>query len=143
MQKKLSELSGGELQRVAICVCLAQDADLYLLDEPSAYLDVEQRLKVSKVLENIISKREKSALVVDHDLLFIDYVSQDLIVFDGSPAKEGKVNGPFSMEEGMTAFLKDLGITFRRDEESKRPRANKEGSVKDREQKKKEKYYYS
>ena len=85
----------------------------------------------------------KSALVVDHDLLFIDYLSQNLIVFDGEPALYGKVNGPFGMEEGMTMFLKELGITFRRDEESHRPRANKVGSVKDREQKSKNKYYYS
>ncbi len=142
MQKKLSELSGGELQRVAICVCLAQDADLYLLDEPSAYLDVEQRLKVSKVLENIISKREKSALVVDHDLLFIDYISQQLLVFDGIPAEKGMVKGPFEMEQGMNNFLKDLGITFRRDPESKRPRANKPESVMDRKQKQEKKLYY-
>ena len=85
----------------------------------------------------------KSALVVDHDLLFIDYLSQNLIVFDGEPALHGKVNGTFDMEEGMTFFLKELGITFRRDDESKRPRANKLDSVKDREQKSKNKYYYS
>lgn len=141
--KKINELSGGELQRVSIALCLGKEAKLYLLDEPSAYLDVEQRLVISKVIRDVMEHRGTSALVVDHDLLFIDYLSQDLIVFNGIPAKEGKVNGPYSMEEGMTAFLKDLGITFRRDEESKRPRANKEGSVKDREQKKKDKYFYS
>ncbi|MBS1266740.1 MAG: Cobalamin import ATP-binding protein BtuD [Candidatus Woesearchaeota archaeon] len=143
MQKKLSELSGGELQRVAICACLAKDADLYLLDEPSAYLDVEQRLNVSKVLGNVISKREKSALVVDHDLLFIDYISEQLLVFDGVPAEKGVVNGPFSMQKGMNMFLKDLGITFRRDPESKRPRANKPESVMDRKQKSENKLYYT
>ena len=141
--KKVNELSGGELQRVSVALCLGKEAKLYLLDEPSAYLDVEQRLVISKIIRDVMEHRGTSALVVDHDLLFIDYLSQDLIVFDGIPAKEGKVNGPFSMEEGMTNFLKDLGITFRRDEESKRLRANKEGSVKDREQKKKDKYYYS
>ncbi|MEM4336976.1 MAG: ribosome biogenesis/translation initiation ATPase RLI, partial [Candidatus Woesearchaeota archaeon] len=69
--KKINELSGGELQRVAIAECLAKDADLYLLDEPSAYLDVEQRLTVSKVIKEVIENRSKSCLVVDHDLLFI------------------------------------------------------------------------
>ena len=143
LMRKVSELSGGELQRVAIALCLGQDADLYLLDEPSAYLDVEQRLVVSKVIKELMELKGKSALVVAHDLLFIDYLSQNLIVFDGEPALYGKVNGPFGMEEGMTMFLKELGITFRRDEESHRPRANKVGSVKDREQKSKNKYYYS
>ncbi|MBS3098568.1 ribosome biogenesis/translation initiation ATPase RLI [Candidatus Woesearchaeota archaeon] len=143
LTRKINELSGGELQRVAIALCLSQDVDLYLLDEPSAYLDVEQRLVVSKLIRELMELKGKSALVVDHDLLFIDYLSQNLIVFNGTPAINGKVNGPFDMEEGMTMFLKELGITFRRDEESKRPRANKLDSVKDREQKSKNKYYYS
>jgi len=143
LAKKLSELSGGELQRVAIAACLSKDADLYLLDEPSAYLDVEQRLSVSKVIQDIMEAKNASALVVDHDLLFIDYLSQNLLVFDGVPAEHGEVKGPFSMEEGMNSFLKDLKITFRRDEESKRPRANKPGSQMDRKQKSEGKLYYS
>jgi ATP-binding cassette subfamily E protein 1 len=141
--KKLDELSGGELQRVAIAHCLAKEADLYLLDEPSAYLDVEQRLSVSKMLGDLMELRGKTAMVVDHDLLFLDYLSKNLLVFDGKPARFGEAKGPFSMEEGMNIFLKDLGITFRRDDETHRPRANKENSVKDREQKSVGKYYYT
>ena len=141
--KKLSELSGGELQAVAIAHALSKDADIFLLDEPSAYLDVEQRLIASKVIRDMMHEKGKSALVVDHDLLFIDYLSKKLLVFDGKPAVEGTVKGPFSMEEGMNHFLKDLGITFRRDEESNRPRVNKLDSVKDREQKSKGKLYYA
>jgi len=140
--KKLNELSGGELQRVSIAYCLSQEAELYLLDEPSAYLDVEQRLIIAKIIDEMMEHRDATALVVDHNLLFMDYLSQRLIVFEGTPAKEGEVKGPFEMEYGMNLFLKDLGITFRRDAESNRPRANKPGSVKDREQKSKGKYYY-
>lgn len=142
IMKKINELSGGELQRVAIALCLSQDADLFLLDEPSAYLDVEQRLIVSKVIGDLMEHKGKTAIVVDHDLLFLDYLSKKLMVFEGVPAKHGEAKGPFEMKEGMTMFLKDLNITFRRDPESNRPRANKEGSVKDREQKQKELYYY-
>ncbi|MFH1211090.1 MAG: ribosome biogenesis/translation initiation ATPase RLI [archaeon] len=142
--KKLSELSGGELQRVAIALCLSQDADLYLLDEPSAYLDVEQRLHASKVINEIIEEKgEAAAIVVDHDLLFIDYLSQRLLVFEGEPSVKGKAGKPLSMEEGMNKLLTELNITLRRDEETKRPRINKEGSVKDREQKKSGKLYYT
>ena len=141
-EKKLNELSGGELQRVAIAYCLGKDADLYLLDEPSAYLDVEQRLLVSKVIRDFMELQDKSALVVDHDLLFLDYLSDKLMVFDGIPAKEGIVKGPFSMEEGMNIFLKKLGITLRRDKESLMPRVNKIDSRLDREQKDKDKFYY-
>ncbi|TKJ17220.1 ribosome biogenesis/translation initiation ATPase RLI [Candidatus Woesearchaeota archaeon B3_Woes] len=142
LNKKLNELSGGELQRVSIAFCLGKDADLYLLDEPSAYLDVEQRLIISKIIRDLMEIKGKTALIVDHDLLFLDYLSQKLLVFDGKPAVEGEAKGPFEMEEGMNIFLKDMKITFRRDGESNRPRANKEDSVKDREQKTKEKYYY-
>ncbi len=141
--KKVSELSGGELQKVAIALCLSQEAELLLLDEPSAYLDVEQRLKVSKVISNIVEKRHISALIIDHDLLFLDYLSDELLVFSGKPAIKGKAEGPYSMEKGMNSLLKDLEITLRRDEVSGRPRINKEGSVKDRQQKNKGKYYYA
>ncbi|MBN1377538.1 ribosome biogenesis/translation initiation ATPase RLI [Candidatus Woesearchaeota archaeon] len=143
MKKRLDELSGGELQRVAIAYCLSQNVDMFLIDEPSAYLDVEQRLAVSKVIRNLIEEKGKSALVVDHDLLFIDYLSHRLMIFEGEPAKKGSANKPMAMEEGMNNFLKDLGITFRRDEHTHRPRANKENSVKDREQKKTGNLYYT
>lgn len=132
--KKVNELSGGELQRVAIADTLSQDADLFLLDEPSAYLDVEQRLAVSKVIADVMDVREKACLVVDHDLLFLDYLSHKLIVFDGTPAIEGHVTGPFEMAEGMNTFLELLSITMRRDEHSFRPRINKPNSQKDKEQ---------
>jgi len=141
--KKIKELSGGELQRVAIALCLSRDADLLLLDEPSAYLDVEQRLNVSKVISNVVEQRKISALVVDHDLLFLDYLSDRLLVFEGEPAVKGIAKGPFQMEQGMNSLLKHLDITMRRDEASSRPRINKLESVKDREQKGKGKYYYA
>ena len=83
-----------------------------------------------------------AALIVDHDLLFLDYVSQSLMVFEGEPAVTGKALGPFSMQEGMNKFLHKLDLTFRRDPESYRPRANKPGSQLDRQQKQEDKYYY-
>ncbi len=141
--RKLKNLSGGELQRVSLAHCLSQDAQLFLLDEPSAYLDVEQRLVVSKVIKNLAFERDLTVLVVDHDLMFLDYLSHRLIVFSGEPAKKGLLRGPFSMQEGMNLFLKELNITLRRDLGSHRPRINKLGSVKDREQREEDKWYYS
>jgi ATP-binding cassette subfamily E protein 1 len=143
MEKPLNELSGGQLQRVTIAATLAAEADLYLLDEPSAYLDVEQRLIMSKIIRQMMEEKGKAALVIDHDLLFLDYISQKLAVFDGLPGRSGSVHGPMRMEEGMNMFLKDLGITFRRDEENHRPRANKLDSQMDREQKSSGKLYYT
>ena len=114
-----------------------------VLDEPSAYLDIEQRLIVSKVIRDFMELQNKSALVVDHDILFLDYLSDKLMVFDGIPAKNGIVKGPFEMEEGMNMFLKKLGITLRRDQQSLMPRVNKLDSRLDREQKEKGKFYYA
>jgi len=111
------------------------------LDEPSAYLDIEQRLIVSKVIKNVVHNRGISAIVIDHDLLFLDYISDRLLIFEGEPAKHGIAKGPFSMEEGMNTILKNLNISMRRDEENHRPRVNKLDSQKDREQKKFGKLY--
>jgi len=140
--KKLSELSGGELQKVSIVHCLSQNAELFLLDEPSAYLDVEQRLLISKVIKNLTEERDLTVLVVDHDLMFLDYISDRLVVFSGMPAKSGVLQGPFSKEDGMNKFLTELDITLRRDPSSHRPRINKPGSVKDREQRQAGNLYY-
>ena len=142
MQKKLSELSGGELQRAIIAKTLYEDADLYLIDEPSAYLDVEQRLIVSRLIKDNIFLKEKSAIVVDHDLLFLDHISSNLMVFDGNPAVRGLAKGPFSMKNGMNLFLKNINITLRRDQETHRPRINKLDSQLDKQQKKSGNYYY-
>jgi len=140
--KNLTSLSGGELQTVAIAFCLSFDADVYLIDEPSAYLDAKQRMKVAKVIKRIMEKEAKAALVVEHDVYFIDMVSQSLMVFSGEPGKRGLARGPFSLRQGMNEFLRDINITFRRDEESHRPRVNKQGSTLDREQKAIGEYYY-
>lgn len=141
--KPLNELSGGQLQRVAIAHVLSQESDLYLLDEPSAYLDVEQRLIISKVVKDMMELTGKTAMVIDHDLLFIDYISTRIMVFDGIPSKEGIAKGPFSMLDGMNHFLLDLNMTFRRDEETNRPRANKLDSQMDQKQKSESKFYYT
>jgi ATP-binding cassette subfamily E protein 1 len=141
--KPVNTLSGGELQRVAIAHCLSQDADLFLLDEPSAYLDAEQRLAVAKAIKELAEQRGVTILVVDHDLLFMDYLADELMVFTGVPARSGVAHGPFSMEDGMNEFLREIDVTLRRDEESKRPRINKPGSRLDSEQKAAGKLYYS
>ena len=142
LNKSLSMLSGGELQRVALAMCLAKDADLYLIDEPSAYLDSKQRMLASRTIRRVIEKLGKSALIVDHDVYFIDMISDALMVFEGTPGKEGIGRGPFSLHEGMNLFLKSVDITFRRDEDTKRPRVNKPGSYIDRQQREIGEYYY-
>ncbi|MFH0862795.1 MAG: ribosome biogenesis/translation initiation ATPase RLI [Candidatus Altiarchaeota archaeon] len=143
LDKKMSELSGGELQRVAIADCLSREADIYMLDEPSAYLDVEERLSLAKYLHGFGYDKKVSVIVIEHDILLIDYLSDELLVFEGESGISGKANRPLSMRDGMNRFLKQMDTTFRRDPDTGRPRANKPGSVKDREQKGSGEYYYS
>ncbi|MDD1663208.1 MAG: ribosome biogenesis/translation initiation ATPase RLI [Methanomicrobiales archaeon] len=135
-------LSGGELQRLAIAACLSREANLYILDEPSAHLDVEQRVKLPRIIRNLAQEREAGIMVIDHDIYLIDIISEGLIVFSGDPGRHGVAEGPFPMKEGMNRFLQTLGITFRRDR-SGRPRINKPGSFLDREQRATGTYYYS
>lgn len=142
MAKRIGELSGGELQRVIVAGAMMRKADLYLLDEPSAFLDVEQRLAVAKFIRRVNEKRGAGVLVVDHDILFMDYLADKLVVFQGIPAVRASSVGPLPMREGMNLFLADLEVTFRRDPDTKRPRSNKEGSRLDREQKGAGEYYY-
>lgn len=142
LENSVSELSGGELQRVAIAACLSRDADLYLFDEPSAYLDIEQRLNFSKVLRRFIGEKEIMAVVVEHDLVSLDYTSDKAIVFSGRPSVLGNASPPLQLRQGMNRFLKEIGITFRREPGSGRPRSNKLDSQKDQEQKKSGEYYY-
>ena len=137
MMRQLNQLSGGELQRLAIAACLAKDADIYLIDEPSAYLDVEERLQAARAIEETVKEKEKAAFVVDHDLLFLSYLADSMIVFSGEPGKSGSASNPYPIVQGMNALLKLLNITLRRDEETGRPRINKMDSVLDREQRKK------
>jgi len=141
-EKRVKDLSGGELQKVAAAICLSKEVPLYLLDEVSAYLDVESRVAMAKTIRNIMEVSGASAMVIDHDLVFLDFVSDRALVFKGESGKRGFASRPVPLQEGFNQFLKDLGITFRTDVESKRPRANKPGSQKDKEQKKKGVYYF-
>ncbi|HIH88323.1 TPA: ATP-binding cassette domain-containing protein [Candidatus Bathyarchaeota archaeon] len=143
LERDVKVLSGGELQRVAIAECLSRDSDIYLLDEPSAYLDVEERLAVARSIRRITKMRGVTAFVVEHDIVTQDFIADKLMVFTGEAGKSGHAGQPLSLEDGMNAFLEQMGVTFRRDADTKRPRVNKPGSRLDREQKESRNYYYT
>lgn len=143
LDREINVLSGGELQRVAIAECLSRDADIYLLDEPSAYLDIEERLAVARAIRRITKMRGVTAFVVEHDIVAQDFIADKLMVFDGQAGVYGYSGDPVTLEEGMNTFLEQMEITFRRDPDTKRPRVNKPDSRLDREQKEEGRYYYS
>ena len=140
--KSMKYLSGGELQKVAVATCLLQKVDLYALDEPSAFLDVEDRIAVGKFLQKFCRSFGKSAIVIDHDLQLMDLVSDSMVIFEGTSSIEGHATSPLPKIDAMNRFLKSLDITFRRDEKSRRPRVNKDGSRLDKDQKGSQNYYY-
>jgi ATP-binding cassette subfamily E protein 1 len=143
MEQHLSDLSGGERQRVAIAACLSEDADLYLLDEPSAHLDVEQRVQATNAIRRYATAQDATVLVIDHDIYMIDLLADRLLVFDGEPAEHGHAGTPQDMRSGMNDFLANLEVTFRRDERTARPRINKPDSQLDKQQKREGEYYYA
>ena len=135
IDQEVMHLSGGELQRVAIVLCLGQPADIYLVDEPSAYLDSEQRIIAARVIKRFILHAKKTAFVVEHDFIMATYLADRVIVYEGEPSVDCIAHTPQSLLSGMNAFLKSLEITFRRDPTNFRPRINKLSSVMDKEQK--------
>jgi len=143
LDRNVMELSGGELQKAAIAVCLSRKADLFLLDEPSAYLDVEERLNMARTIRRVIESQNVPAFVVEHDVVTQDFIADRLMVFDGEPGLNGIANPPTSLRKGMNTFLKEMNVTFRRDSVTRRPRVNKEDSKMDTLQKEMGEYYYT
>ncbi len=140
--KSVKNLSGGELQKVAVASCLLQKADVYALDEPSAFLDVEDRITIAKSLQKFVRSFGKAAIVIDHDLQLMDLTSDIMVIFEGTPGIKGHATSPLSKVEAMNRFLKTLEISFRRDETSMRPRVNKSDSRLDKQQKASGNFYY-
>ncbi|AFS80174.1 ATPase RIL [Candidatus Nitrosopumilus koreensis AR1] len=140
--KSVKNLSGGELQKVAVASCLLQKVDLYALDEPSAFLDVEDRIAVAKFLQKFVRSFGKSAIVIDHDLQLMDLISDSMVIFEGESGVAGIATSPMPKADAMNRFLKSLDMSFRRDEKSLRPRVNKLESRLDKDQKSSGNFYY-
>ncbi len=141
-EKNVNILSAGELQKVAIAICLMKDADIYALDEPSAFIDVEDRIVLARSVQKFIKSNNKSAIIIDHDIQLIDILSDSLLLFNGNNGVNGIAHAPTNKHDSMNKFLKQLQITYRRDIESGRPRVNKNNSRLDKEQKSNNQYYY-
>jgi len=142
IDQEVQNLSGGELQRVAIVLALGLPADIYLIDEPSAYLDSEQRIIAARVIKRFITHNKKTAFIVEHDFIMATYLADRVIVFDGQPSIKSRANSPESLLTGCNSFLQNLDITFRRDPNTFRPRINKHQSQNDQQQKLTGNYFF-
>ncbi|KAK5085010.1 Fe-S cluster-binding ribosome biosynthesis protein [Exophiala xenobiotica] len=142
IDQEVQNLSGGELQRVAIVLALGLPADIYLIDEPSAYLDSEQRIIAARVIKRFIMHNKKTAFIVEHDFIMATYLADRVIVFDGQPSIKSRARTPESLLTGCNSFLQNLDITFRRDPNTFRPRINKYQSQNDQQQKLAGNYFF-
>lgn len=77
------DISGGEKQRVSIARAIASDAPIILADEPTANLDSKTGLKVIDLLHALAEEREKTVVVVTHDVRIQEHVSRVLLMEDG------------------------------------------------------------
>ena len=116
--RPLEVLSGGELQRVAVAAALSREADVYLFDEPSSYLDVKQRLVVAKTIRSL-KEQQKTIIVAEHDLAIIDYLSDQICLFYGEPGVYGVVSHVHGVRTGINIYLQgyipDENIMFRKE----------------------------
>ena len=117
-KRNLAELSGGELQRVAIAASISREADVYLFDEPSSYLDVQQRLQAARAIRNL-KDQGKTVIVAEHDLAILDYLSDYICVFYGCPAVYGIVSHVHAVRTGINIYLEgfvpDENVRFRKE----------------------------
>lgn len=98
------KLSGGQKQRLMIFLTMIQEADLYIFDEPTNYLDIKQRLKIGKLIRQL-ADREKMVLVVDHDITILDYVADIINIMYGVPGAYGIVSSPINSAEAINQFF--------------------------------------
>lgn len=104
MERDISELSGGELQRFITGVTCLKKAQIFMFDEPSSYLDVKQRMRSAKMIRSTATS-ESYVITVEHDLSILDYLSDFICVLYGEPGIYGVVTMPFSVREGINIFL--------------------------------------
>ncbi|MHA2306574.1 MAG: ribosome biogenesis/translation initiation ATPase RLI, partial [Candidatus Hodarchaeales archaeon] len=142
LDRSLNGLSGGELQRCFLAGCLGKKADLYIIDEGSAFLDVEERLNATRVIRHNVSKNNAACIAIEHDIQIAEALSDRIMLFEGDPGRNGKTIGPLSKRDGLNRFLKRIDVTFRRDPETGRARLNKKDSQLDRRQREIEAYYH-
>mmetsp|Transcript_42042 Transcript_42042/g.75794 ORF Transcript_42042/g.75794 Transcript_42042/m.75794 type:complete len:680 (+) Transcript_42042:227-2266(+) len=138
----VASLSGGEMQRLSIVLCLGTPANVYLIDEPSAALDCEQRVIAAKVMKRwVVNHLNRAIFLVEHDFVMAAAMADRVIVYEGKPGIECTAKTPYSVAEGFNTFLKSLDVTFRRDPINFRPRINKKNSRVDRAQKSAGEYF--
>ena len=116
LDNDIDKISGGELQRVAIAATVLKKANLYIFDEPTSFLDIKQRIKISKFL-NELADEDTAVLVIEHDLIILDYMTDLVHLMYGKEGCFGVTSMPKTTRVGinvfLSGFLKEENIRFR------------------------------
>ena len=125
LEREVQVLSGGELQRFAAACTVLKDADVYMFDELSSFLDVKQRLSGTELIRSLLTPQwwgnagdspdqaneaackaaSKYVIVVEHDLAVLDYMSDFVCCLYGEPGAYGVVTARSSVRNGINQFL--------------------------------------
>lgn len=90
---KVSELSGGQLQRVYIAMCLAQDTEIIILDEPTTFLDIKYQKSIMKLVKRLNQELHLTIIMVLHDInQAITYSDNIVALLDGEIIKNDKAH---------------------------------------------------
>ena len=101
LDRNVEELSGGELQKLAIVACLTKNAEVYYLDEPMSFLDITTRINVARLIRSL----KKSIIVVEHDLTSLDYISDEVQIVYGERGAYGIFSQSKSVRNGINEYL--------------------------------------
>lgn len=104
MEREVQHLSGGELQRFLIAITAIQQADIYMFDELSSFLDIKQRLKAAKLIRSLLNEKT-FVIAVEHDLSLLDFLSDSICVLYGHTGVFGVATMPYSVREGINIYL--------------------------------------
>ncbi len=108
-EQQIGELSGGQQQRVFLARALAQEADIFFLDEPFVGIDIKSEQSIVKILKEL-KEEGKTVFVVHHDLSKVESYFDDLILINKELIKAGSVEEVFVYETMNQAYESNFGI---------------------------------
>ncbi len=110
--RKLSELSGGELQLVMIARAFVQDTPILLFDEPASHLDIHHQIKIFSILKKLNIEQKKTIIAVSHNInLAAEYCDEILVMKEGTDEYFDKVESVMQTEKLSRVFHTPVRIT--------------------------------
>ncbi|WP_368645802.1 metal ABC transporter ATP-binding protein [Alkalibacterium putridalgicola] len=107
--RQISQLSGGQRQRVFLARALAQEADVYIMDEPLAGVDMKTEHIIMKLLKQLVAEG-KTVLVVHHDLQTVEEYFDDIVFINQEVIAAGPVDETFDKQTVKKTYHRDRNL---------------------------------